>query len=154
MPKNAIAVEKYDSVTHQALPGCTFQLRYLGGASGTGGTVIGQKVTGKNGMAMWTGLNPGTYIIEEVDPADGYHIVKASETVYLADSGEQSVVTVRFNNSPDGSLLLRKVCAANPSVTLQNAEFKVAYSDGTLIGDANGIFRSDENGGAATRCCK
>ncbi len=145
-PKNAIVVEKYDSVTHQALPGCTFQLRYLGGSSGTGGTVIGQKVTGKNGMAMWTGLNPGTYIIEEVDPADGYHIVKASETVYLADSGEQSVVTVRFNNSPDGSLLLRKVCATNPSVTLQNAEFKVAYSDGTLIGDANGIFRSDENG--------
>ena len=146
VPKNAIAVEKYDSVTHQALPGCTFQLRYLGGASGTGGTVIGQKVTGKNGMAMWTGLNPGTYIIEEVDPADGYHIVKASETVYLADSGEQSVVTVRFNNSPDGSLLIRKVCATNPSVTLQNAEFKVTYSDGALIGDSNGIFRSDENG--------
>ncbi len=146
VPKNAIAVEKYDSVTHQALPGCTFQLRYLDGASGTGGTVIGQKVTGKNGMAMWTGLNPGTYIIEEVDPADGYHIVKASETVYLADSGEQSVVTVRFNNSPDGSLLIRKVCATNPSVTLQNAEFKVTYSDGTLIGDSNGIFRSDENG--------
>ena len=59
----------------------------------------------------------------EVDPADGYHIVKASETVYLADSGEQSVVTVRFNNSPDGSLLLRKVCATNPFMTLQNAHF-------------------------------
>jgi hypothetical protein len=28
------------------------------------------------------------------------------------------------------------------------------YSDGTLIGDSNGIYRSDENGGAATRCCK
>jgi len=145
-PKNAIVVEKYDSVTHQALPGCTFQLRYLGGASGTGGTVIGQKVTGNNGIAMWTGLNPGTYIIEEVDPADGYNIINSSETVYLADDGEQSVVTVRFNNSPNGSLLIRKVCATNPSVTLQNAEFKVTYSDGTLIGDSNGIFRSDENG--------
>ncbi len=145
-PKNAIVVEKYDSVTHQALPGCTFQLRYLGGASGTGGTVIGQKVTGNNGIAMWTGLNPGTYVIEEVDPADGYNIINSSETVYLADDGEQSVVTVRFNNSPNGSLLIRKVCATNPSVTLQNAEFKVTYSDGTLIGDSNGIFRSDENG--------
>ena len=47
VPLNAIIVEKYDSVTHEALPGCTFQLRYLGGTSGTGGTVIGQKVTGK-----------------------------------------------------------------------------------------------------------
>ena len=33
VPLNAIAVEKYDSVTGEALPGCTFQLRYTG--SGT-----------------------------------------------------------------------------------------------------------------------
>ena len=145
-PLNAIVVEKYDSVTHAALPGCTFQLRFLGGTSGTGGTTIGQKVTGKNGTAIWTGLTAGTYIVEEVDPADGYSIINASETIYLADSGEQSVVTVRFDNAPDGILLIRKVCSVNPSVTLANAEFKITYADGTLIGDANGIFRTDEHG--------
>lgn len=145
-PLNAIIVEKYDSVTHEALPGCTFQLRFLGGTSGTGGTTIGQKVTGKNGTAIWTGLKSGTYIVEEVDPADGYSIINASETIYLADSGEQSVVTVRFDNAPDGILLIRKVCSVNPSVTLANAEFKITYADGTLIGDANGIFRTDEHG--------
>ena len=145
-PLNAIIVEKYDSVTHEALPGCTFQLRFLGGTSGTGGTTMGQKVTGKNGTAIWTGLTAGTYIVEEVDPADGYSIINASETIYLADSGEQSVVTVRFDNAPDGILLIRKVCSVNPSVTLANAEFKITYADGTLIGDANGIFRTDEHG--------
>ena len=145
-PLNAIVVEKHDSVTHEALPGCTFQLRFLGGTSGTGGTTIGQKVTGKNGTAIWTGLKSGTYIVEEVDPADGYSIINASETIYLADSGEQSVVTVRFDNAPDGILLVRKVCSVNPSVTLANAEFKITYADGTLIGDANGIFRTDEHG--------
>lgn len=145
-PLNAIVVEKYDSVTHEALPGCAFQLRFLGGTSGTGGTTIGQKVTGKNGTAIWTGLKSGTYIVEEVDPADGYSIINASETIYLADSGEQSVVTVRFDNAPDGILLIRKVCSVNPSVTLANAEFKITYADGTLIGDANGIFRTDEHG--------
>ena len=145
-PLNAIVVEKYDSVTHAALPGCTFQLRFLGGTSGTGGTTIGQKVTGKNGTAIWTGLTAGTYIVEEVDPADGYSIINASETIYLADSGEQSVVTVRFDNAPDGILLIRKVCSVNPSVTLANAEFKITYADGTLIGDSNGIFRTDEHG--------
>ena len=145
-PLNAIVVEKYDSVTHEALPGCTFQLRFLGGTSGTGGTTIGQKVTGKNGTAIWTGLTAGTYIVEEVDPADGYSIINASETIYLADSGEQSVVTVRFDNAPDGILLIRKVCSVNPSVTLANAEFKITYADGTLIGDSNGIFRTDEHG--------
>lgn len=145
-PLNAIIVEKYDSVTHEALSGCTFQLKYLGGVSGTGGTTIGTKVTGKNGTAIWTGLKSGAYIVEEVDPADGYSIINASETVYLADSGEQSVVTVRFDNAPDGILLIRKVCATNPSVTLPNAEFKVMYADGTLIGDSNGVYRTDENG--------
>ena len=145
-PLNGIIVEKYDSVTHEALPGCTFQLRYLGGTSGTGGTVIGQKVTGKNGTAIWTGLKSGTYVVEEVSPADGYSIINASETVYLADSGEQSVITVRFDNSPDGILLIRKVCSVNPSITLQDAEFKIMYADGTLIGDSNGVYRTDENG--------
>ena len=145
-PKNCIIVEKYDSVTHEALAGCTFQLRYLAGTSGTGGTVIGQKVTGKNGIAMWTGLEPGSYVVEEVDPADGYSIINSSETVFLADNGEQSVITVRFDNMPDGLLLIRKVCATNPSITLQNAEFKITYADGSVIGDSNSIFRTDENG--------
>lgn len=146
VPLNAIIVEKYDSVTGEALPGCTFQLRYLGGTSGTGGTTIGQKVTGKNGTAIWTGLKSGTYILEEIDPGDGYSIIQSSETIFLADSGEQSVVTVRFENMPDGILLIRKVCSVNPSVTLPDAEFKVMYADGTLIGDSNGIYRTDENG--------
>ena len=146
VPLNAIVVHKTDSVTGEALGGATFQLRYLGGTSGTGGTMIGQKVTGSNGMAIWTGLKPGSYIVEEVDPADGYSIIQSSETVYLADNGEQSVITVRFENMPDGNLLIRKVCATNPSETLPDAEFKITYADGTLIGDSNGIYRTDENG--------
>ena len=146
VPLHAIIVEKYDSVTGEALPGCTFQLKYLGGTSGTGGTAIGQKVTGKNGTAMWTGLQPGTYVCEEVDPADGYNIIQSSETIFLADSGEQSIITVRFTNSPDGILLLRKVCSVNPSIPLQDAEFQITYADGTLIGDSNGIYRTDAHG--------
>ena len=145
-PLNGIIVEKYDSVTHEALPGCTFQLRFLGGTSGTGGTVIGQKVTGKNGTAIWTGLTAGTYIVEEVDPGDGYSIIKSSETIYISDDGVQNVITVTFDNAPDGLLLIRKVCSVNPSITLQDAEFKVTYADGTMIGDSNGVYRTDENG--------
>jgi len=115
-------------------------------ASAAPRTAIGTKVTGINGTAIWTGLKPGTYVLEEVDPADGYSIIQSSETIFLADSGEQSVVTVRFTNAPDGTLLIRKVCSVNPSVTLQDAEFKVAYADGSVVGDSNGIYRTDENG--------
>ena len=42
--------------------------------------------------------------------------------------------------------MVRKVCSVNPSITLQDAEFKITYADGTLIGDSNGIYRTDENG--------
>ena len=146
VPLNAIVVHKTDSVTGEALGGATFQLRYLGGASGTGGTVIGQKTTGANGMALWTGLEPGAYIVEEIDPGDGYSILQSSETVYLVDNGEQSVITVHFENLPDGNLLIRKVCSVNPSVTLPDAEFKITYADGSVIGDSNGIYVTDENG--------
>ena len=146
VPLNAIVVHKTDSVTGEALGGATFQLRYLGGASGTGGTVIGQKTTSANGMALWTGLEPGAYIVEEIDPGDGYSILQSSETVYLADNGEQSVITVHFENLPDGNLLIRKVCSVNPSVTLPDAEFKITYADGSVIGDSNGIYVTDENG--------
>ena len=72
--------------------------------------------------------------MEEVDPADGYSIIQSSETVYLADNGEQSVITVRFENMPDGNLLIRKVCSANPSVTLPDAEFKVTYATAPSLG--------------------
>ena len=145
-PLNAIYVEKIDSVTHLPIEGATFRLRYLTGTSGTQGTVIGTRTTGRNGTCMWANLEAGAYIVEEIDPADGYNILQASETVFIADNGKQEIIPLTFVNVPDGSLLIRKVCSLNPSVTLQDAEFKVTYSDGTVIGDANGIYRTDENG--------
>ena len=66
-------------------------------------------MTGKNGVAMWTGLEPGAYVLEEVDPADGYSIINSSETVYLVDSGEQSVITVRFDNMPEPFLCRQRI---------------------------------------------
>ena len=74
-PLNAIAVEKYDSVTGLPVEGATFRLRYLSGTSGTGGTIIGTKTTGANGSAIWTELEAGTYVVEEVSPAPGYNIL-------------------------------------------------------------------------------
>ena len=118
-------------MTGEALPGCTFQLRYLGGHQRNGRNHHRSESDRENGTAIWTGPKSGTYILEEIDPADGYSIIHVLETIFLADSGEQSVVTVRFENMPDGILLIRKVCSVNPSVTLPDAEFKVMYADGT-----------------------
>ena len=144
-PLNTIIVEKYDSVTGLAVPGATFRLRYLGGTSGTDGTVIGTKTTGASGSAIWTGLEAGTYVVEEISAPNGYSVTQGAQTVYLSNSGTQSVVTVSFRNSPDGGLLVRKI-DAKTGLPMANVEFLVTDSRGAFIGNGNGKFITDAKG--------
>lgn len=239
IPKSALVIRKIDSDTGAPLANAWFRVRYLGGTSGSGGTIIGEYATSSNGNIVITGLDAGTYVIEEISAPNGYVMDTAPQTAYISGK-EQDCITLTFTNSkygavlikkvdsvtgeplsdiqfyvtnsdgavvgnsngyfttdsagtilipdlmpgttlvvketrtrpgyvldevpqtvkidsnetktlefrnqPTGSLLIRKVCSVNPSVTLANAEFKVAYSDGSLIGDSNGVYRSDENG--------
>ena len=94
-------------MTHEALPGCTFQLRFLGGTSGTGGTVIGQYVTSSNGSFTVTGLREGAYICQELESPDGHLIDSEPQTVYISGK-EQDVVTLRFGTPRWGLCLLRR----------------------------------------------
>ncbi|MBP5719056.1 MAG: hypothetical protein J6X53_08810, partial [Abditibacteriota bacterium] len=144
-PLSAIIVEKYDAVTGLAVPGATFRLRYLSGTSGTDGTTIGTKTTGTSGSAVWTGLEPGTYIVEEISAPQGYNITLSTQTVHLAANGEQSVVTVSFENTPNGGLLVRKI-DAKTGLPMAGIEFLVTDSRGTFIGNGNGRFETDANG--------
>ena len=107
--------------------------------------VIGEKVTDQNGVCSWTGLKAGTYIVEEVKPAPGYNIVEGPKTVYISGKA-QDVITVSFDNSPDGTLLIKKVDAKHPTKVLAGAKFRVQYTNGTLLGNDDGIFTTDENG--------
>ena len=239
IPKSALVIRKIDSDTGAPLANAWFRVRYLGGTSGSGGTIIGEYQTSSNGNIVITGLDAGTYVAEEISAPHGYVMDTAPQTAYISGK-EQDCITLTFTNSkygsllvkkvdsitgeplsdiqffittsdgavvgngngyfttdsagtilvsdimpgttlvvketrtrpgyilddvpqtvkiesnetktlefrnqPTGSLLIRKVCSVNPSVTLANAEFKVAYSDGSLIGDSNGVYRSDENG--------
>ena len=239
IPKSALVIRKIDSDTGAPLANAWFRVRYLGGTSGSGGTIIGEYQTSSNGNIVITGLDAGTYVVEEISAPHGYVMDTAPQTAYISGK-EQDCITLTFTNSkygavlikkvdsvtgeplsdiqfyvtnsdgavvgnsngyfttdsagtilipdlmpgttlvvketrtrpgyvldevpqtvkidsnetktlefrnqPLGSLLIRKVCSVNPSVTLANAEFKVTYSDGSLIGDSNGVYRSDENG--------
>ena len=144
-PNSAICVWKYDSETGAAIEGVVFQVRYLSGnTSGTGGTVIGTYRTSMNGSFTVTGLESGTYIIEELS-SDGSHIIDTPpQTVYLSGE-EQEVVQVYFGNSPKGSLLIKKVSSAD-NFPLSDVQFFVTESDGTVVGDGNGSFTTDSAG--------
>ena len=239
IPKSALVIRKIDADTGKPLANAWFRVRYLGGTSGSGGTIIGEYQTSSNGNIVITGLDAGTYVCEEISAPHGYVMDTAPQTAYISgkeqdcitltytnskygavlikkvdsvtgeplsdiqffvttsdgaavgsgngyfttdhagtilvsdimpgttlvvketrtrpgyvlDDAPQTVKiesnetkTLEFRNQPLGSLLIRKVCSVNPSVTLKNAEFKVTYSDGSVVGDSNGVYRTDENG--------
>lgn len=73
-PLSSIVIWKYDSENSQPIEGARFQLRYLGGQSGTGGTVVGVYETSANGAIVITGLERGTYIAEEI-ASDDNHVI-------------------------------------------------------------------------------
>lgn len=143
-PLSALVVWKYDSVTGEAVEGAVFQVKYLTGTSGTGGTVIGTYKTSVNGSFTVTGLREGTYIVEELASDSGHVIDTAPQTAYISGK-EQDVVQLYFGNSPKGALLVKKVDASNGE-PLSDVEFMVTTADGTVVGDANGKFVTDSAG--------
>lgn len=144
IPLSALVVWKYDSVTGEAVSNAVFQVKYLGGTSGTGGTVIGTYKTSANGSFTVTGLKEGTYIVEELTSDSGHVIDTAPQTAYISGK-QQDVVQLYFGNSPKGNLLVKKI----DSVThkpLSDVEFMVTTVDGTVVGDANGKYVTDSAG--------
>ena len=143
-PLSAIIIRKVDSESGQPLEGAWFRIRYLGGTSGTGGTVIGEYRTSSNGTIVVTGLKAGTYVCEEISAPDGYVITDATETVYLSGK-DQDVITVTFGNDKMGSLLIVKKDAVT-GAPISDVEFLVTDSDGSVIGTANGRYVTDSAG--------
>ena len=146
VPLSALVGFKYDTKTGKGIPGCRFELRYLSGnTSGTGGTVIGTYVTGPNGAFTVTGLKKGTCICEEVS-SDGSHIIDSEPQTVWISGEDQDVVIIRFGNSPFGSLLITKLSDDNKRSPIPNTDFLLTYSDGTFVGNDNGIYTTNAAG--------
>ena len=144
-PLSALVVFKYDEKTGAALQGAEFQIRYLGGTSGMGGTVIGTYTTSENGSIILTRLKAGTYIVEETKASPFYSIDTPPQTVLLSGK-DQDVVTLRFSNQPYGSVLIKKLADDVNKTPLAGATFLVTDDKGTFIGTANGEFTTDKSG--------
>lgn len=142
-PQSAIIIRKVDAETGEALEGIKFEVRYLSGATGTEGTVVGTYSTSKNGTITVAGLKPGVYSVAEV-ASDSDHILDdIMKTVTLKD--DNSVVTVEFTNAPLGGLLIKKMDAVTKE-PLSDVIFKVTDIKGAVVGESNGEYRTDETG--------
>ena len=144
IPKSALVIRKIDADTGAPLANAWFRVRYLGGTSGSGGTIIGEYQTSANGNIIVTGLDAGTYIVEEISAPHGYVMDTAPQTAYISGL-DQDCITLTFTNSKYGALLIKKV----DSVTgepLSDVQFFVTDSDGSVIGNSNGYFTTDSAG--------
>ena len=144
VPLSALVVYKYDSVTGLAVKGAVFQVKYLGGTSGSGGTVIGTYKTSANGSFTVTGLQAGTYVVEELASDSGHVIDTAPQTAYISGK-DQDVAQLYFGNSPKASLTVRKIDSVSHK-PLSDVEFLVTLADGSMVGNANGKFITDSAG--------
>ena len=84
-PLNSIVIKKTDATNGRLLEGATFELIHVStGESGTKGTVIGRFTTNHSGIIVLTGLEPGSYAVEEVIPPNNYMLsVNNRQTVFL-----------------------------------------------------------------------
>ncbi len=145
-PLNSIVIKKMDANTGEMLDGATFEvIRTTGETSGQNGTVVCTVTTDLSGVIVITGLEAGGYAIREIKAPANYLIAETDlQTVNLKADGT-SVVEVIFRNLPYGSLLISKVDEAT-NQPLAGARFKVTTSGGTVVGNSNGEFVTDNNG--------
>ena len=144
-PLSAIVVKKVDANTGDPLQGAWFRVRYLGGTSGTGGTIIAERQTSSNGTFVLTGLKAGTYVVEEISAPNGYVLSEDDiQTVYLSGK-DQDVITVTFGNEAKGSVLIKKIDAITRE-PISDVTFLVTESDGSVVGNSNGQYTTDSAG--------
>ncbi|MCI8602411.1 MAG: hypothetical protein HFE45_12625 [Oscillospiraceae bacterium] len=123
-PLNPILIKKVDQ-DGKPLSGVKFRVKRADGQ------YVGEFVTGISGLATVAGQQPGFFIIEEIETAEGYILDSTPKTVQLR---EDKPAEVEFVNHRAGTLLIKKVNAVDGSA-LAGAAFKVTTSEGTLLGE-------------------
>jgi uncharacterized surface anchored protein len=92
-----------------------------------------------------TGLEPGGYVIEEVQAPANYMLSENSQQQEWLKADGTSIVETTFANFPYGAILITKT-DAQTGKPLANARFRVTDGSGAVAGNSNGEFVTDENG--------
>lgn len=120
-------IRKEDAQTHVPLEGAVYKVTL------SSGEVVRERlVTGEDGLASLTGLNPGTYVVEEIEAPKGYLLNDPpinKQTVYL-QSGHTEVMLFR-NEKPGGIAILKT--DALTGAPIKGAEFALSTMDDRLI---------------------
>jgi len=136
-PLNSIVIKKVCSVTGELLAGAAFEVRRVTETmTGGSGTLIGRYTTDNSGIIVINGLQPGGYIVEEVQAPPNYLLVENSRQQLWMRWDGTSIEELTFANVPYGNLLVTKVDAVT-GAPLGGARFRVTDGTGATAGTQN-----------------
>lgn len=110
-----LVIRKVDKATGKLLQGAKFTV------ASVDGNIAHTGVTDASGIILTGALEPGTYIVTEIQAPEGYQLDSKPQTVELKLNETR---TVTFEDAPLTSLLIEKVDALTKE-TLANARFKI-----------------------------
>lgn len=116
--KPGLIIRKVDAETGEPLAGAIFSVIR------SDGSLIGEYISNQNGMVLVENLPEGTYIIEEIQPPEGYLLdgENSKKTVKLSFENNQEVV---FRDFAKPKLLIRKI-DVDTGEPLEGAVIRVA----------------------------
>lgn len=132
-----IVIEKVDKLTQDTLAGARFQL-----VRNSDNIVIGEYVTGTDGLAVASGLVPGMYTVREIEAPTNYYLDTEDKLVHVK-AGTTAHVT--FMDTPYSGITIKSVDDAT-NLPLAGTVFEVYMQNGNLIGS----YTTDSTGTVQT----
>lgn len=123
--KSTLEIEKLDKQTKKAIAHVTFEIRDEKGKK------LGQVTTGANGVASLSNLYPQTVIVREINVPEPYILVNTEKQVKL-EYGKKASITFE-NERKKGNLKILKVDEESQEIPLENVEFELYDSKGTIV---------------------
>lgn len=125
--ETTLYIRKEDAQTRLPVADAVFELRKANGE-----IVERRLVTGPDGLVSIDGLEPGDYIVREIEAPPGYLLAEDPEQIVNLEAGETETVLFR-NNKPGGLAILKQ--DAISGLPLEGAVFEVTRADGSLVGN-------------------
>ena len=140
--KPGLIIRKVDAETGEPLAGAVFTVTH------SDGKLVGEFISDANGMVVIENLPEGTYIIEEIQPPEGYLLdgENSKKTVNLSFENNQEVV---FRDFAKPKLLIRKI-DVDTGEPLEGAVIRVArrgsseYTEVTTGKDGTALLKGLE----------
>ena len=147
-PKGSVTLYKFSSLDRRTpLEGVGFKITFANGqvVDNIGGKLSSNGIyyTDSSGQINISGVT-GTLVFTEVSSIPGYLIDenRKSQTIVVNPDDHQSVY---FYNQPIGNLVIKKMSSTTKE-PLSDVVIRVTRTDGTVVGESNGEFRTDEAG--------